>query len=86
MTRALYGYRELSLVSCAGSRHPSGKDLSSFGDEFPKFYNVLVVDIVILAAECTDFLFSAHSAAGSSGSVRMIIILCKWHFSILPVK
>lgn len=51
---------ERSLVLCAVTGDPSGKDLASLGNVSAELIAVLVVDHIILAAEHADFFPSAH--------------------------
>ena len=68
MACALDSYGELSLMSCAGAGHTSGKDLSSLGNELSEPYHILVIDITVFSAEYANLL-SAADSTWSSGSV-----------------
>lgn len=70
LTRSLDRGGELSLMKSAGAANASRKDLRSFGNEFPKFGNILVIDLVhLVLAEEAYFLSSVHRTEGGTGCI-----------------
>ena len=70
LTRSLDCGGELSLMKSAGAANASRKDLRSFGNEFPKFGNILVIDLVhLVLAEEAYFLSSVHRTEGGTGCI-----------------
>ena len=66
MTRALDRGRDRSLMRRAGTRDPSGKNLSSLGDILPQRGDILEIHgLRLITAKHTD-LSSAPESAGSS--------------------
>ena len=62
MSCTLDRHCERSLVLRAVSGDPSGKNLTSLGDVSPELIAVLVIDHIILTAEYTNLLSSAHAS------------------------
>lgn len=70
LTRSLDRGGKLSLVKSAGAADASRKDLGSFGNEFPEFGNILIIDFVhLVLAEEAYFLSSVHRTEGGTGCI-----------------
>ena len=54
---------KLSLVKSASAGNTSGKNLSTLGNEFSEFGNILVINLIhLVLAEDANFLSSVHRA------------------------
>lgn len=70
LTRSLDRGGKLSLVKSTGAADASRKDLGSFGNEFPEFGNILIIDFVhLVLAEEAYFLSSVHRTEGGTGCI-----------------
>ena len=65
MSCSLDSGRDRSLMFCTCSGDSSRKDFSSLGDISLQLIDVLIADLIILAAENADFLSSVESAFSS---------------------
>ena len=65
MACTLDGCCQLSLMLCAVACDTSRKDLAALGDVALKLVDILVADLVVLAAEYADLLSSAETALSS---------------------
>ena len=76
MTRALDRGGQLSLMLGAVPRDSSGKDLAALGDISLQLIDILVVDLIVLAAEHADFLSSVESAFSSETAFTICSLKC----------
>ena len=59
---------QLALMFCTVSGDSSRKDFSSLGDISLQLIDVLIADLIILAAENADFLSSVETAFSSKSA------------------
>ena len=75
--------RQLALMLCAVARNSSRKDLSSLGDVSLQLVDILVADLIIFAAEHTDFLSSVESAFSSETALTVCSLISHDLFSFI---
>ena len=76
MAGALDCRSQLSLMLGAVAGDSSGKDLAALGDISLKLVHVLVIDLIVLAAENADFLPSVESAFSSESAFTVCSLKC----------
>ncbi len=82
VARPLDRRRQCSLMCRASAGNSAGQDLAALRDVLAELRRILVVDLVIFAAENTDLLFSVEAAS----LLERGIFSVKSHFQSPPVK
>ena len=76
MTGALDCCCQLSLVLGAIACDSSGKNLAALGDVSLELVHILVIDLIISAAEDADFLSSVEAALSSESAFTICFLKC----------